>query len=440
MLDTLKPTLEITVIIPGIILAYFPVRTCLRTSLYKLLGWILPLFICLSLAGGALCRHFCISTAPVMTVLILTAYIIYAGSLRMSLWKSGSVALSICAVLACVNSLSRAINAIITADSTGNKETILWFSIGAGIVYNLICWIFTILAYYPASHAARHMIDDENFAQTWYVFWILPLIFIVLNIFMVPQYRSTLYTGRILKGYIIISLTLLALLVLFYAMFLMLANNLNKNAKLLQENHFLSMQRERYDSLKSSIEEARQARHDMRHYFNQIAALAETGDMDGIKSYLSRAVSRIPNLDKSFCENRAADSVLGYYYAIAEQYNIPFLAAIDLPEQISVDEIDMCLVLSNLLENAIEASLRVTEQDRHIKVETHVHADHLVLIHIENAYNGKIWEKNGVFQSAKRKGNGVGIQSIRHISDKTGGASSFTYKDGIFTAKVMIRG
>ncbi len=297
MLDTLKPTLEITVIIPGIILAYFPVRTCLRTSLFKLLGWILPLFICLSLAGGALCRHFCISTAPVMTVLILTAYIIYAGSLKMSLWKSGNVTLSICAVLACVNSLSRAINAIITADSTGNKETILWFSIGAGIVYNLICWIFTILAYYPASHAARHMIDDENFAQTWYVFWILPLIFIVLNIFMVPQYRSTLYTGRILKGYIVISLTLLALLVLFYAMFLMLANNLNKNAKLLQENHFLSMQQERYDSLKSSIEEARQARHDMRHYFNQLAALAENGDMDGIKSYLSRAVSRIPNLD-----------------------------------------------------------------------------------------------------------------------------------------------
>lgn len=122
---------------------------------------------------------------------------------------------------------------------------------------------------------------------------------------------------------IVISLTLLALLVLFYAMFLMLANNLNKNAKLLQENHFLSMQRERYDSLKSSIEEARQARHDMRHYFNQLAALAENGDMDGIKSYLSRAVSKIPNLDKSFCENRAADSVLGYYYAIAEQYKSP---------------------------------------------------------------------------------------------------------------------
>ena len=113
------------------------------------------------------------------------------------------------------------------------------------------------------------MIDDKNFARTWYIFWILPLTFIGLNLFMVPRYRNTLYTGRILHGYIVISLVLLAILVLFYAMFLLMADSLNRNARLQQENHFLSLQQARYDNLRAAIEEARQARHDIRHHFLQ---------------------------------------------------------------------------------------------------------------------------------------------------------------------------
>ena len=128
--------------------------------------------------------------------------------------------------------------------------------------YNAICLSFALATWYPASHAAKNMIDDENFARTWYIFWILPLTFIGLNLFMVPRYRNTLYTGRILHGYIVISLVLLAILVLFYAMFLLMADSLNRNARLQQENHFLSLQQARYDNLRAAIEEARQARHD----------------------------------------------------------------------------------------------------------------------------------------------------------------------------------
>ncbi|WP_337537299.1 GHKL domain-containing protein [Waltera sp.] len=49
-------------------------------------------------------------------------------------------------------------------------------------------------------------------------------------------------------------------------------------------------------------------------------------------------------------------------------------------------------------------------------------------------------EKDGVFQSSKRRGNGVGIQSIQHIAEKSGGASTFAYQNGAFCAKVMLCG
>ena len=108
-------------------------------------------------------------------------------------------------------------------------------------------------------------------------------------------------------------------------------------------------------------------------------------------------------------------------------------------DSISIDQIDMCLVLSNLLENALEASLKAKPFNRRIHAEVYLHHKHLLLIQVENTFEGKIQEKNHIFQSSKRPGNGVGIQSVRHIAEKNGGDSSFTYENGVFTAKIMLR-
>ena len=83
------------------------------------------------------------------------------------------------------------------------------------------------------------MVEDDNFAQTWYVFWVLPLVFIFLNLFMIPRYQTTLRTGRVLQGYIVISIALLLLLLWFNAIFLLMATSLNRNARLQQENRLL---------------------------------------------------------------------------------------------------------------------------------------------------------------------------------------------------------
>ena len=437
MTTILRPTLELTVLLPGMLLAYLPVTPCLKQSPRRLMAWLIPLLLGLCMLGGALCGTLECPTRPVLFVLLLLAMVLYHKTLRISLWKSGSIFLAVCAVFACVNSFCRAINALLAAD-LDPAQSALWFQPAAGLLYNGICFLFLLAAWYPATHAVRTMIEDENFAQTWYIFWLLPMIFIGLNIFMIPTYRNTLYTGRILQGYIVISLILLAILVLFYAMFLLMANSLNRNARLQQENHFLSLQQARYDSLRTAIEEARQARHDLRHHFLQLSALAEQGDLEKIKAYLASATSKIPDLAVPFCENQAADSVVGYYCALANREQIPFSAQIDLPAQVPVDEIDMCLVLSNLLENALEASLRM-KNGRYIRVEVSCHFTHLLLIQVENAFDGKIQETNGIFRSAKRPADGIGIQSIRRIAEKNGGDCSFTHEAGVFTARIMLR-
>lgn len=439
MKDILRPILELLVVLPGLLLGYFPVKTYLKQSPGRLAAWLFPLMACLCIGSGLACYRLGASTFLAFAGVALAAICLYTRTLTISLWKSGTIALSVCAVFACVNSLSRAVSAAIIRNLQLPPDG-PWLCLGACVFYNAVCWVIVLAAYYPAAHTVRAMVEDDNFAQTWYVFWVLPLAFILLNLFMIPRYQSTLQTGRVLQGYIVLSSALLVFMFCFNAVFLLMATSLNRNAKLQQENQFLSMQQQRYENLRTAIGEARQARHDMRHQFNQISALAEAGDLENLKSYLAKTVSRIPNLDMCFCENRAADSVVGYYCAMAKRDEIPFRAKLDLPETLPVDEIDMCLVLSNLLENALEASLRTAPGRRHIELTACVHADRILLIEVENAFDGEVNEKNGVFRSSKRMENGIGIQSVTRIAEKTGGTSTFTHQNGTFTAKVMLCG
>lgn len=415
MKDILRPILELLVVLPGLLLGYFPVKTYLKQSPGRLAAWLFPLMACLCIGSGLACYRLHASTVFALAGVALAAICLYTRTLTISLWKSGTIALSVCAVFACVNSLSRAVSAAIIRNLQQPPDG-PWLCLGACVFYNAVCWVIVLAAYYPATHTVRAMVEDDNFAQTWYVFWFLPLAFILLNLFMIPRYQSTLQTGRVLQGYIVLSSALLIFMFCFNAVFLLMATSLNRNAKL------------------------QQARHDMRHQFNQISALAEAGDLEDLKSYLAKTVSRIPNLDMCFCENRAADSVVGYYCAMAKRDEIPFRAKLDLPETLPVDEIDMCLVLSNLLENALEASLRTAPGRRQIELTACVHADRILLIEVENAFDGEVNEKNGIFRSSKRRENGIGIQSVTHIAEKTGGTSTFTHQNGTFTAKVMLCG
>lgn len=439
MKDVLRPILELTVIFPGLLLSYFPVKSYLKQSPERLAVWVLPLLAGFCTAGGLICYNRHMSIVSALVLIVLLAIVLYVSTLRISLWKSGSIALSVCAVFSCINSLSRAVSAAIVMHA---QETVQgpWFCFEACIFYNAVCWLIVAAVYYPATHGVRTMVEDDNFAQTWYVFWVLPVEFILLNLFMIPRYQSTLQTGRVLQGYIVISIALLVLMLWFNMIFLLMAVSINRNARLQNENQMLSMQQQRYDNLTAAIEEARQARHDMRHQLYQISALAEDGDLESLKTYLAKTVSRIPTLDMNFCENRAADRVVGYYWTLCTREDIPFCAQLDLPELLPTDEMDMCLVLSNLLENALEASLRTATVRRQIRIIAYVHAERILLIEVENAFDGELREKGGVFISSKRRGNGLGIQSVRHIAEKTGGASTFTCQDGVFTAKVMLCG
>lgn len=93
----LRPILELTVIIPGLLLAYLPVRTYLRQPLHKLAVWLLPLLAGFCVSGGVLCYTLQITTLPVLIFLLPAVMAVYHRTLRVTIWKSGSIFLAVCA-------------------------------------------------------------------------------------------------------------------------------------------------------------------------------------------------------------------------------------------------------------------------------------------------------------------------------------------------------
>lgn len=433
MNDLMRAILEMTVVIPGLLLAYLPMKAYLKVCPAKLFAGLAPLMIGLCVAGGVCCWLLKIRTTFVLPIVVLIAAWIYVRTLHVSIWKSGNIFLAICAVWVCIYRISGAVDGALQAENN------LYFCMRAAIIDNLLCWGFTAIACYPAIRPVKKLIENENMAQTWYFFWILPVVYIVFNLFMVPKQGNVLYVEQTLKDSIFIRIMLLLMLGLLYFLFYLMATSLNKTANLEKEKAFLEMQRVQYDNLCTVIEEIRQAKHDLRHHFTQLSAMADREAWEELKQYLAKAQDRIPSLDMIFSENCAADGVVGHYCALAREQHIPFLAKIALPKEIPFDEMEMCIVLANLLENALEASLRTDSAKRYIRVDVHIHAERILLICLENAFEGDVVEKDGVFQSAKRKEAGIGIRSVRRIAEKNGGGCSFEHEDGVFRAKVMLR-
>lgn len=133
MIEMLRSTLELCVIIPGLLIAYFPVKSSARQSLPKLISYIVPLFLILSIGGGVLCYTYRILTMPILALITLLAMVVYMKTLKISVWKSVAIGLSVCAVFACLKSVSRAINAAILTDLP-NAQMDPWLSAGGHLL------------------------------------------------------------------------------------------------------------------------------------------------------------------------------------------------------------------------------------------------------------------------------------------------------------------
>ena len=170
-------------------------------------------------------------------------------------------------------------------------------------------------------------------------------------------------------------------------------------------------------------------RHDIKHKMLLLGDYIKTEKYGEAEKYIDSLVEDADKITaKKYCDNRCANVVLSYYSKIAADKGIRFETNVTLPETLVVDETDLAVVLSNGLENAVNA-LEVCD-NKQISVKGFVDADK-IYIEIKNPFNNAVMF-DGNMPRSKQENHGYGTRSMAAIVTKYDGAYSFTIEDGDF--------
>ena len=215
----------------------------------------------------------------------------------------------------------------------------------------------------------------------------------------------------------------------------------------------LSMQMEYAKLLAARGEENRKLIHDFRQHLRTMNGLAarfnttETAKLveQELTEYLERLsrsmeVERRPGAtNRCFSRDPVVDALLQYYHTSASEKGIAADLQLDLPDTLPVSDVELCTVLGNLLENAVEACERMTEGPRSLSIRT-TRTDRRHIIQVNNTYDGKLLRCGERFLSRKTPEArfGVGLESVREIVERHGGMLMLDISDELFSVGVSL--
>lgn len=205
---------------------------------------------------------------------------------------------------------------------------------------------------------------------------------------------------------------------------------------------YLAIQAKHFEKVRDSDMEMRRLRHDMQNHIMCMNELCRSEKYDELNEYLSHLSVRITEISYVVrTGNEIADAIINEKTVNAQEYNIQINVDGNF-RAINIPAIDLCTILSNLLDNAIEAVKKLDESERDISVSTGV-TGNFVLLSIKNNLSDYI-EIQGIPETTKsdRMNHGFGIENAKRAVSKCGGdmklACQRTDKSYVFTAEVML--
>jgi len=205
-----------------------------------------------------------------------------------------------------------------------------------------------------------------------------------------------------------------------------------------QQNQILE---KNYQTAKQSYESNAKLYHDMRNHFSLIQSYLADGKISEAREYLQKLSgdTTIYSIDQ-WTGIEAVDYILGQKIGVARQHGIETIIHAEYPKDCKIDPVDLCTILTNLLDNAIDAcSKQPNGAEKKIMV-TIRRIHQFIIIRIANSSIAAPIVRNGGFVTSKQnqKQHGWGIQSVKSAVEKYQGTIKFDYGDSLFTVSVMI--
>ena len=194
-----------------------------------------------------------------------------------------------------------------------------------------------------------------------------------------------------------------------------------------------------YQEVENMYRQIRGWRHDYRNHIQMMKALAAKGDLDGIRAYLDELDTDLNTVDTVIkTGNAMADAILNSKISLAKSKHIPVQADAHIPVKLRMSELDLCVILGNLFDNAIEASLTLPEDQRLIRVYMDMKGTQLYISFTNFTAAAKQQKVGRRFATTKGAGHGFGLVRIDNIIDRLDGYLSRNSEDGAFTTEILI--
>ncbi len=265
------------------------------------------------------------------------------------------------------------------------------------------------------------------------------LIFIMLaGVLSYLDYGYLLHTPMALFLYISLFITIFIIYAIFFRMYLLSHEKYIAQQNSLQMQYQIELRDEQYRHIQENIENNRRLRHDLKHHLLTLQGFLADHSPEKAAAYLQEYVATYSDYEvENFCANPIVNMLLTHYSALAKDQQITFRIRINIPDQLSIQESDLSVLLGNLLENAMLAAGNADKPHRFIHLNMICSGNSLVIT-VDNGFDGKLRTENNKYLSTKPEHTGIGLSSLSLLAKKYHGGVSFSNEDMVFHSSIML--
>jgi len=206
------------------------------------------------------------------------------------------------------------------------------------------------------------------------------------------------------------------------------------------EDYQSTLAKTHYDEVETMYNEMRGWRHDYKNHISVLKSYAEDGEIDRLINYLGDLDEDLSKTDRRLkTGNKMTDAILNSKVSLAREKRVKVIAEVQILTALTTPEIDLCIILGNLFDNAMDASLALPEKDRLIRIYMTMKQNNQLYISFTNfTASKKQVKESGRFKTTKGKGRGFGLLRIDHIIDRHSGYINRNSEEGAFSTEILL--
>lgn len=236
---------------------------------------------------------------------------------------------------------------------------------------------------------------------------------------------------------IIIILSSVAFILICIAAFILLRRSLYNLIDKRIERFQSELIEKQVREIQNMYRQVRGWRHDYRNHIQNMKTQLSEGNYEGLDSYLSQLSDDLDTVDTVIkTGNVMADAILNSKLNTASKLNVNLNVKANIPENIILSDVELCSLLGNMLDNAVEACSRLPEEERFIRIYIGRLKGQLY-ISVQNSA-GKLRREKGAFLSTKEGEHGYGLFRIDRVAKKYGGFVNRQNEEGIFATEITL--